>query len=93
MVQSFSLSFCLLSVLFVRCLDIWGFFGRRLTLSVFEELVTRQILCRELFVWKFVQKDLAAKHYCRAVGFDCNTKKCLGHKNNTDLIYSGSRLM
>ena len=34
MLQSFSLSFCLLSVVLVRCLVVWGFFGRRLTLSV-----------------------------------------------------------
>ncbi len=36
MLQSFSLSFCLLSVVLVRCLVVRGFFGRRLTLSVLE---------------------------------------------------------
>ena len=36
MLQSFSLSFCLLSVLLVRCLVVRGFFGRRLTLSVLK---------------------------------------------------------
>ncbi len=37
MLQSFfSLSFCLLSVLLVRCLVVRGFFGRRLTLSLLK---------------------------------------------------------
>ncbi len=94
MLQSFSLSFCLLFVLLVRCLVVRGFFGRHLMLSIFEELVTRQNLCSELFVWKFVQKGLAAKQnglwLKKKLVYKWNTfllailiathKKCLGHK-------------
>ncbi len=46
MLQSCSLSFCLLSVLLVRCLVVRGFFGRRLTLSVLNNWCHGRFLFR-----------------------------------------------
>ncbi len=68
MLQSFSMSFCLLSILLVRCLVVRGFFGRRLTLRVLKNW----------FPGRFLFRLTASSHPGFPVNPSCAVPYCKG---------------